>query len=519
MRIKTLNILSSIVFALSIMCIPLPAKAQTPFVFDLPWDHSAAKTYIQFLGVGAITIGYYYDSSGAQQTISSNTPYCLANLISPTPIATSVPTGKPAIMITNAPAARLYINYGTSGLTIPNASYTPDAAGAFVDGSPTDPNYTARYQYTEITASSGTQTWLDLSYIDFVSIPLTIAVKNGPTLANNPQTTSVTARVLALAAAGSSSPTNANVIPAGSLPSGTNAWNASFARVLGTNLAAKAGFTYYHDWSAYLAGLATTSTTATLDDCFVGVGASDDPLQQQQTYSYTADFLSTCDNPSDTSSGCVSLTANSGSGYAGAVNFCVGNGNTGTGVGDSNKVWIMYSDLQSNTVGVYSNNTPYYYQIGSGAVVHETAIVNDYFGRVVGDILGGLSFGVFGSTTQYVKTGSGDPIPAQAIGQIPSLYWWAGKNATYATPPAQSILGQGYIFGKLQTNGNNYDDYAASFSTLTTGYGIPFGDRLGLNTIEMNYPLLTGEYVLITIGPDTPPPPTAPVDLLLLGNN
>jgi len=138
----------------------------------------------------------------------------MAELTSPISVSGSVPTNTPAVLISNFESGRVYINYGSNGLHRINSNYLPDP------NLNTDTNYTVRYQYFEPTVV-GAQINVDLSYIDFATIPISMEAINAPHAANNPQKTTASGIALINSVALSSSIPSNNVLPSSSamLPS------------------------------------------------------------------------------------------------------------------------------------------------------------------------------------------------------------------------------------------------------------------------------------------------------------
>jgi hypothetical protein len=474
------------------------AQAQDlPMVFSVPAGTNPSQVWVQFVTSGSVA-GYYNDTSGTQQPLAANTAYSLAQITSPVSVGNGAPANVPAMLVGTF-NGRVYVNFGSAGLQNLGPSYTPDA------GSSGDPNYYTRYQYFEPTfaaVTNGTSVNVDLSYIDFMAISMSLTAVDPAHVTNSPQTSSY-GQTMVSAAAGSSI-SNAAVLPSASdlLP------NAAFARVLGPHLSPTG---YYHDFSSYLAFL--NGQTATIKGVFSGVGTqpTGDVNTQAQTYDFLATFNSTTQQ--------VTLVAQSDSGNGSDVSIPAGQ--QGPGVGNTATITIDYSVLNAPT-GIYGANPSY-------TVVNPTnpynggnptsGIVNDVYGRVVGDLCGGLDFGFIGSTTAFDATSIGGSA-SQAIGALSSTQWWGGGNgsgATFVMPGATTTYPnsgtpaiQGVYFSKVQSNALYYDPYANALASLTTGYSFPFGDRLGNDLLYMDNastPTPSG-YLLVTINPDAASTPT-----------
>jgi hypothetical protein len=491
--------------SLVLVCLlPSVCRAQAqdlPMVFSIPAGTNPSQVWVQFVTTGSLT-GYYNDTSGVQHALAANTPYSLAQITSPVSVGNGAPANVPAMLV-GAFNGRVYVNFGSAGLQNLGPSYTPDASSSG------DPNFNTRYQYFEPTfaavssgGANGTSVNVDLSYIDFMAISLTLTAVNPAHVTNSPQTSSY-GQTMVSAAAGASLTTNAAVLPSASdlLP------NAAFARVLGPHLSPTG---YYHDFSNYLAFL--NGQTATIKGVFAGVGVqpTGNVNTQAQTYDYVATFNSTTQQ--------VTLVAQSDSGLGTDVTIPVNQ--QGPGVGNNATITIAYSDLNAPT-GIYGANTPY--TVNNPANPYNggnktAGIVNDVYGRVVGDLCGGLDFGFIGSTQTFDATSIGGT-SSQAIGTLASTQWWGGGNGSGATfvmpgstttyPNSGTPAIQGVYFSKVQSNSLYYDPYANALASLTTGYSFPFGDRLGNDLLYMDNastPTLSG-YLQVTINPDASPTP------------
>lgn len=336
-----------------------------------------------------------------------------------------------------------------------------------------------RYQYFEPNIEATALT-ADLSYIDYVAIPLSMEAKNALHATNSPQNTVANGQALVNAAAASGLVVNNNVLPS----SGAILPSASFARVISPGFRGE----LYHDWTSYLKST-LPGRTAHLRGCTVGVGPqpTGNPLTQAQSYDFTAAFQGNGD---------VILTALSGSGSGSAA--CVPGVQRGTGVGSVNQtVTIKFADLNS-VIGVYGNNTPYTVN-DNGAVTVTVGIVNDYYGRVVGDLLAGMAFGFPGSAVLFKGT---------EIGSLSSTEWWGNGNLPDGTfiKLTDSPAGQNIAFDKAQPGQpQNYHTFAASLVGLTPAYGFALQDRLGNNLISFDTRAASDPngYLLMTIGPDS----------------
>jgi hypothetical protein len=447
------------------------ADAQgVPMVFS---GASPATTFIQFIGDTNLS-GSYYDGATLKD-LQPNTAYSLTDITGTKPVATGIPSGVPAVIV-KAFSGRVYINFGSSGLSNMEPDYTPNAA--HVTGN--NPNYHVRYQYFEPTINNS-QMNVDLSYIDFTAISLSLKTVNAPHATNGNQISQSSLK-LAKATGGAAATKDGSVLPssADQLP------NASFARVISPQLGEDG---LYHDFTHYLQKV-LAGKSVRIAGTYVGTGAqpSGHPLTQAQSYDYTAKFTKTTVK-GGAKAGSVTLTPNTGSGDGTAPG--VAKVQQGPGVGTGGGDITISFDALNNKTGIYGCNTPY----KLGTQPETKGITNDIYGQVVGDLLAGLNFGYIGSSQLF--NGS-------AIGDLASTEWWGGTmpDGTVITSDG-SPGGNGMYFEKVQSNALNYNSYAGSIDQLTSGYGFPLQDRLGRNLLTMNSATDTEGYLKIYI--DTTP--------------
>ncbi len=458
-------------------------KAQAvPMVFSNDTGVSSSQIFIQFLGGGQVD-GSFVDAFGVTRNIDANTAYSLDQITNPA-------TGLAQVNVSDF-SGRIYMNYGPYGLQNLGADqggYTPAAA------TPTDPNYSTRWQYFEATidqtTNGGSTIYADLSYIDFTAISLSMYARFSgnntidTSVQNGNQTTSNT-QLLVNATVGSSANSTLAVMPQGAsstLP------NPTFARVISPQFSADGTF---HDFTNYINALGGNSTTAKLSGLFVGTGVqpTSDVATQQQIYNFLATFSG------NATTGNVTLVSMPNSGNSTTPGF--------PGVGNSTTIVISNADLNSQN-GIYGNNVPY--SINGGPKTN--GITNDVYGRVVGDLLAGLSFGYVGSTVPFA-TATGNT----TIGNLTSTQWWAGGetgnpvligDGTGATVSwLETPAGQGIYFGGAQPNhADYYNGYAASLVPYTPAYGFPLQDRLGNNLLVYNTFTNNSTYLQLTVNAD-----------------
>jgi autotransporter-associated beta strand protein len=528
---------------LLVACGSAPALAQqsvnplaVPIVFDNQTGLDPSQIFIQFMG-GDIVSGHYIDTLTGNRAYLSGQPnnsYSLAQIqglgsFNATTNAKGVTAqfaNTPGILVDNLPSGRVYLNFGTSGLINPGSQlgYTPPS---FLQS---DPNYNTRWQYIEATVKNG-QVWADLSYIDFTSISFNLTAN--ATGAGNANQISRPAYYLANATLSSAISANASLPVPSLLPP-----QQQFTRIISPQYTVGSNNqTVYGDFSSYLDSL--HGKNSTISGFFAGVGGQlGQPNTAAQIYEYTASFSGNV-----TTNGTVTLTASQKSGttfgnYTNGSVVPVPAGNSLTGVGN-NTITLKYSDLIAAT-GIYGSNPPY--QVSGTFTQNNTGIVNDVFGRVVGDLLAGLTFGTVGSTVNATLTiGNGTTTPLNGpIGSLSSSVWWGageGKDVQYVPVNgtiytvgwSQSLAGSSngtLLYGGAQpdstgtTNGNpRYNYYSAALvggnfnlhNALTPGYGTPFGDRIGNNLLTFTANTTEPAFMVLTINSDTDTPIPASV--------
>jgi len=465
-------LLAALFALLALPCWADLARAQVPIVFSLPSDRKAEEVFVQFLGDDSHKIdGYYYDSQGTKHPLANNTPYSLATLTGSTSVGGGAPSQTPSVMVNKFEGGRVYINYGSSGLTHLGGAYIPDPKNT------SDPNKSNRYQFFEPTIT-GHSLFTNLSYIDCLGISLSLEGVNASHGNNTSLKTTASTSQMAKAAANAASSYGANIYPSSKA---LDHFSTDFVRVLTPH---NAGFSAYHDWSDYLKYL--KGKTATLDDLFVGLDPQPNhtPALQQQNYKFQVSF-------GDDE---VLLTALSGSGNGHAAS--VPKNLQGTGVGDNKmSIAIKNSDLnRSDTYGLYVQNIPYSVSI-DGKKTSYGSIQNDFYGRVVSDVLAGMSYGFFGST---------EKMNGKEIGSLSSAHWWGGtlSDGTHISY-ADSVVGHSLAFSKAQPgNSKYYDNYAANLSGMSQGYLFPFQDRAGQTLMSFNTGSDKSSYLRVTINKD-----------------
>jgi hypothetical protein len=397
-----------------------PAPVNALFVIDNQTGVPDDRVFVKFLGaqIGDSALAQTY-GDGQPLGTGADTAACAYSLTQMTTTLADVPgltTPMPAFRLNDYAGGRIYFSLG-----VPLQSTTIPAAQ-----NPSDPDFGTVYAYVEpsiFTSTVAGQTNIDASYVDFVAIPVDIAVLDRSTgalvnpPANNPLSSPAgTALFNALTSgttAGTQVPAGAVVTATTSVPTpdgGTLAIGGT-ARILSPSMydaAMMSGATAYHDWSALLDALQTAGTSlpvasyTTVDTgvalpkgtLFGFAGSKSSSIApswtDKQDYALAATVVADL-NPGGANPRIPKL--------AGVPGIVI----TGSGVtvGDFS-VYLQRSDLEAQT-GIYGANPPYvvdWQDAPAGPTAYPQAqIENDLGGRVVGDLLAGFNFGWAGCTT------------------------------------------------------------------------------------------------------------------------
>ncbi|MEN9468538.1 MAG: hypothetical protein RL630_271 [Verrucomicrobiota bacterium] len=532
---KNQSLFAGLLLALAVLLLPETARAQNPLAVPIIFDNQTgldpSQIFIQFMG-GHPVGGHYTNALSGNTSYLSGQPnqfYSLAQIQGlGTFNATTNSKGvsvqyanSPGILLDDLPSGRIYLNFGTQGLINPGSQpgYTPPS---FLSS---DPNYNTRWQYIEATVKNG-QIWADLSYIDFTSISFNLTA-NASGAGNNDQ---ISAPAFQLANSTLQSATsNAASLPIQDPLPPLLPPEQQFTRIISPQYTVGNNQTVYGNFTSYLGSL--NNTNATVSGFFAGVGGElGAPTTAAQIYEYTANFNGTDGN------GTVTLVASPKSGttfgaYGNGSIVPVPKGNSLNGAGN-NTITLKYSDLIAPT-GIYGSNPAY--QVSGTFTQNNTGIVNDVFGRVVGDLLAGLTFGTFGSNvTANLSIGNGTTTTLNGtIGSLPSSVWWgAGESTDFQYVPVngtiytvswkQSLAGSSngtLLYGGAQPTGSSketpyYNYYSAALvggnyninTALTPGYGTPFGDRIGNNLLTFTINGTGQAFMVLTINADTGTP-------------
>ncbi|KAB1441783.1 beta-1,3-glucanase family protein [Pseudodesulfovibrio senegalensis] len=476
-----LAIISTLLFCTA----SLAGTAPVTMTFDIPATLDPSEVWVTFVNTNGHITGTYKDTTGASNNLELNTSYSLAQMTSPTSL-NGAPANTPAVSLESYESGRVYVSIGAQMTDLVQGQQP-------VANNINDSNYYKRYQYFEPTVKlngdGDTCLWVDLSYIDFTSISLSLEMFNATTAANSPQKTQACSTALVKAAASTAETGQNNVRPTtAGIPPDTN-----FARVVAPNINGD----YYHDWT-YLLQTVLPGNVTHIKGLFAGVGSGPwaDPTLQQQTYDFDATF---------DAGGGVTLVANTGSGNGRAA--CIPTSPVdlqGDGIGDDVSIRIEFSEMNA-IYGIWGNN-PKYTVTQDGVEQPQTAgITNDVYGWIVGDLMAGTCFGFVGSTTDFNGT---------AIGDMDSADWWGGvRTDGTRLDTANTPAGQDIVFEEVQSDERCYHNYAATLLHLTPAYGFPLQDRLDKNLMTYNAWTDQNAYMQLTINPDTVAIP--PVYLLL----
>ncbi len=461
------------------------AQTNTRFVVINQTGHSDAQVHMKFLGpeIGASATAQTYGPGHPLHTgsTSSSYSYSLQEMRATVPNTPYASISVPTFAINDFLGGRIYFSIGFQ-----LESVDPPAAGTIGAA-----DYNVVYHYVETyTGGSGANN-IDVSYVDFVGIPIDMAARNGNgTLysypsGKNPQSS----------AAGSTMFDHliTSGVPASAI---APAVTGGTARISSPSLG---GVTGYHDWTALFTYLKNTWTSpisvasykvpvgeplSTVLFGYSGGGIPVDPFDPlfliEQDYSFTATVMDDL-NPGGANARIPGLAGIAGVKLHGAGGTY--GATTGTGAFD---IYIQQSDLDAPT-GIYGNNPAYTVDwtgrpvLDGGPIAFpaSTGIVDDLTGRIVGDLLAGITFGWTGNATNIANhaTATSFDLPTditeERIGDLGTGKYFYLLSLQDSTAKLAEWFGSG-----ISATPDFYDTYGNAFAADTTAYTMPFGDRL-----------------------------------------
>ncbi|MFZ5637891.1 MAG: IPT/TIG domain-containing protein [Pseudomonadota bacterium] len=530
-----------------------PIVAADRFTYAMPQTENAVfaivnKTgvpddlvYVKFLGaqINAGTLAQTYGDGQPLGTGSATATgsYSLAEMTATIPGAPASLGPLPTFAINDYSGGRIYFSLGAplNATTIPGAQ------------NPDDPDFNTVYAYVEpsIFPNAGLgSTNLDASYVDFVAIPITIAIRNlaDGTLANPPANnplSSPSGSPLFDALTGDANVPKGTVAAASTVAKAGTFGMTGTARILSPSLydpTMIADAQPYHDWTGSgglidtlqqqgttlsVASYTTTDSGVSVPEgtLFGFAGSPDSTIStawsQAQSYALTATAVSDL-NPGGANPRIPTLA-----GVPGMI--LAGNGGV---VGDFS-LYLQNADLDQPS-GIYGANPPYvvdWTADPNGATAYPQAqIENDLAGRVVGDLLAGFNFG-WAASAQVVAAhatatgtasalagtvfdaGSGT-LAQQTIGQLSTgqLFYLLSLQ------PDTTALAQWFGASIQPGQPTFYNNYASDFQSLTKAYNMAFTDRLqGPSDPDMFFTPSPDIYVEITLLPGAYRPTMRPV--------
>ncbi|PHS10339.1 MAG: hypothetical protein COA88_02540 [Kordia sp.] len=342
-------------------------------------------------------------------------------------------------------SGRIYISYGKPW-TVQNANYEPAQ-------NITDPNFFLRYDKMELTFNGNVADVADLTSIDYWGIPMQLETFLNETSVQTDQglKTDTTAQMVYDQLNNlTSTPQSglANALPAnvpGKFTQQPTQPGSGFARIIGPSSYPPVGgvpVTPYNLFEDYLTFLSTKqeevkTTIATISGTFSGVGPNVPASGSQSAQGYN--LTATIDSSND-----ITLTGTVAS-------------------GTETTTMVYKKEALINPSGIYGANAPFSL---NGAASQTPA--NDVYGWITGDLLAGLNIGAIGSETV---------INGKTVGEMTSSEWFTIPNTS--------------LFGNLQRNTSNYNQYAATLQKLSDAYNFAYSDRfspvlVSLNPVKVN---------------------------------
>lgn len=512
-----------------------PAPVNALFVIDNRTGVPDDQVFVKFLGaqIGDSTLTQTYGDNQPLDigTDTADRSYSLTQMTTTLADVPGLATPVPAFRLNDYAGGRIYFSLG-----VPLQSTTIPAAQ-----NPSDPDFGTVYAYVEpsiFTSTVAGQTNIDASYVDFVAIPVDIAVLDRSTgalvnpPANNPLSSPAGTALFDALTSGSTAGTQ---VPAGAVvtattsvptPDGGTLAIGGTARILSPSMYDAGMITNavpYHDWSALLDALQTAGTSlpvasyTTIDTgvvlpkgtLFGFAGSKSSSIApawtEKQDYTLAATVVA------DLNPGGANPRIKTLAGQPGIV--ITGSGAT---VGDFS-VYLLRSDLEAQT-GIYGANPPYtvdWQDAPAGPTAYPQAqIENDLGGRVVGDLLAGFNFGWAGCTTTVatqaaaITQAGGQPNLAGSVFDPPDgplAQTAIGALSTgqlfylLSLQPTTQALAQ-WLGASLRSSPDEYNTYASDFQALTNGYNMAFTDRLqGPSDPDMFFTPGDTTYVKITL--------------------
>ena len=512
-----------------------PAPVNALFVIDNQTGVPDDQVFVKFLGaqIGDSTLTQTYGDNQPLDigTDTADRSYSLTQMTTALADVPSLATPMPAFRLNDYAGGRIYFSLG-----VPLQSTTIPAAQ-----NPSDPDFGTVYAYVEpsiFTSTVAGQTNIDASYVDFVAIPVDIAVLDRSTgaLVNPPANNPLSSPAgTALFDALTSGTTAGTQVPAGAVvtattsvptPDGGTLVIGGTARILSPSMYDAGMITNavpYHDWSALLDALQKAGTSLPVASyTTVDTGVA---LPKGTLFGFAGSQSSTIaavwtDKQDYTLAATVVADLNPGGAnpriptLAGVPGIVI----TGSGaVVGAFSVYLQRSDLEAQT-GIYGANPPYvvdWQDAPAGPTPYPQAqIENDLGGRVVGDLLAGFNFGWAGCTTTVatqaatITQAGGQPNLAGSVFDPPDgplAQTAIGALTTgqlfylLSLQPTTQALAQ-WFGASLRSSPDAYNTYASDFQALTNGYNMAFTDRLqGPSDPDMFFTPGDTTYVKITL--------------------
>ncbi len=514
---------------------PPGPPVNAPFVVVNKTGLPDALVYVKFLGA-PIVADSLAPTYGAGLPLGTGTAtaaqsYSLAEMTSPMTLG-GVAKTVPNFALNNFSGGRIYFSLlnKLQSTTIPAAQISAD------------PDFPTVYGYVEPSvfpnALAG-NTNLDTSYVDFVGLPINIAIRNtsdgthANPPANNPLLTPPGLTLFNALTGDPQVPPQAVVTAKGSVKvgGGRNRYIINgTARILSPSLydpTQFAGGTPYHGWTQAggliktlraaktvlkVASYVTSDPSAAVPTgtLFGYSGSKAAPAisaawMVAQSYALTATAVADL-NPNSANPRIPQLSGKPGI-------LLTGNGGT---VG-AFSLYLLDSDMEK-PAGVYGANPPYVVdwagQPGGAQAYSMPGIKNDLAGRVVGDLLAGFNFGWAACATTVAAQAATTGTAANLTGTVFDV------NSGLLTKQPLGALSTGQFFYLLSLQPNTaavakwfgqsiqpsapnfYNNYASDFQSLTNCYNMAFTDRLqGLSDPDMFFTPGPQTYVEITLLP------------------
>jgi hypothetical protein len=451
----------------------IPAAPALNVTFSNSSGISGSNVWVMFGGQNNSTLSGTLTYSGTTQSIAYGQSYQLSEISGP-------------INLIAATAGKIFVSYGAN-LNSDGSQYSLPGLPDFQYNS-LDPRWQVRWDKVEYSLFSSTsqQSAINLSAVDFYSIPMQIVTSQGGvatgTVGWHPQTsTSTVFYNLGSLATGTNSIyaviTSTSASPYSVQVTFSNSTTLNTLRIANPSAITQAVPNPFPSLLPYALSTSgtgstpgTSGTTANLTSYYVGAGTTSNGLPAQAWAAQSYAFTSTV-----TPSGNMVI---SGSGQQ-----------VGT-----QTITIQEQDLEG---ALYSNAPDYYlssYNSGSSPLQNSNCV----YDQIISDVFAAYNMGLVGSTVT-------DPrYPGTAVGTESSGQWYSVVGTSYYGNP---LFTPEQLFANMQPKSPKatpyYNAFAGYLAPISDIYGFPYTDKSAKP--QLNITPGSADTMVITLLPDVVP--------------